>query len=361
MSGIETPEPFSVENFRKLKGPLIDLRTPQEFSQGHWPGAINLPLFNNEERIIIGKTYKKKGQRKAIILGLELIRPRLLGIIKSLKEIKEEKRLRNYGDISQHLKLYCWRGGMRSASVAWLSNLFDLSPVLLLGGYKAYRKWVLKQFINDWPIKLIGGKTGSGKTDLLLSLSKKGISIIDLEGLANHRGSTFGSLGLPPQPSTEHYENIIGEKLYKFSQGNNKEIWVEAESANLGCCTIPHEFFKQMKQAEMLEITRTSKERISNLSEVYGCQNSQQLEEATLRISKRLGPQRTVKALNAIKRKNWFAACAEMLDYYDRCYEHGLIKVKRKTSIDISGLSSDEAAEKLLKKGFIFSANSPQS
>ncbi len=353
-------EPCQVDSFRYLKGPIIDLRTPKEFSQGHWPGATNIPLFNNEERAAIGKSYKQDGQHRAIILGLGIVSPKLSRLIKSLKEIKQKQESEDLNDSVNYLKLYCWRGGMRSASVAWLSYILDLKPVLLLGGYKAYRNWVLNQFTKEWPLKLIGGKTGTGKTDLLLSLEKKGVSIIDLEGLANHRGSSFGSLGLPSQPSTEQYENNIGETLEIFAKNKSKEIFVEAESANLGHCRIPFEFFRQMRASKMIEVNRSIEERINQLVGVYGCQDKKMLIAATLRITKRLGPQRTAKALKAIEEKNWGEACFEILDYYDRYYEKDLSKIKNKKSIDISGLTPEEAATKLFLEGHINKPASPQ-
>ena len=353
MTDIELIKKIRIESFRNVKGPLIDLRTPLEFSQGHWPGATNLPLFNNEERVLIGTTYKHNGPNKATALGLKFITPKLTKLIKQLKEIKREFDDKYKEESRTCLRLYCWRGGMRSASVAWLSKLYELNPVILYKGYKAYRNWILDQFKHEWPLKLIGGRTGSGKTDLLLALSEKGVSIIDLEGLANHRGSSFGSLGLPDQPSTEQYENMIGEVLDIFRESQNKEIFIEAESANLGCCTIPHEIFKQMKKAEMIEINRGFHERIEQLVKVYGKQNKNSLKEATLRISKRLGPQRISIALQAIENENWHDACKAMLDYYDRCYEHELSKIRQKVAVDISGLNSIEAAELLLEKNLI--------
>ena len=353
MSGLGRPKAFPVESFRQLKGPMIDLRTPKEYAQGHWPGATNLPLFNDEERAKIGKTYKQDGQDKAIFLGLKIISPKLTILIRELRDIKHQKDYASKQTNSSYLKLYCWRGGMRSASVAWLSNILELNPVLLSGGYKSYRNWTLNQFSKRWPIKLIGGKTGTGKTDLLLSLRRHGVSILDLEGLANHRGSSFGSLGLGSQPTTEQYENRIAEVLEEFSCNKNKEIFVEAESANVGHCRIPFELFKQMKSAPMIEIKRSQEERINKLVEVYGCQPQKELEEATNRIYKRLGPQRTSQALKAIKEKNWPEACKAILEYFDRYYDRELSKIKTKKTIEFSGLTIQEATAELFKKGFI--------
>lgn len=237
---------------------------------------------------------------------------------------------------------------MRSASVSWLANLINLKTLVLKDGYKAYRKWVLSQFRKEWPLKLIGGRTGTGKTELLASLAEKGISTIDLEGLANHRGSSFGALGLPSQPSSEHYENLIAERLIACEIKAEKSIWIEAESANLGRCRIPNDLYKQMKLAPVLEIDRVKQERIERLVKVYATHDNEALKMATSRISRRLGPQRTKQALEAIENEQWNDACYAMLDYYDRCYDHELARAAQRKTIDISGLTSDLAALKLI-------------
>ncbi len=354
MSGISKQSYFSVEKFRQTSGPIIDIRSPGEYNQGHWPNSINLPLFSDQERSEIGKTYKKEGRERAILLGLKLIGPKLLGLKTDIERVGEgESSTRKETKSNQALRIYCWRGGMRSASVGWLANLLNLKPVILVGGYKSYRKWVLQQFQSEWPVRLIGGKTGTGKTDLLLSMAKKGLATIDLEGLANHRGSSFGGLGLPLQPTSEHYENLLAENLELYAKNSPKAIWIEAESPNLGRCRIPNELVKQMKKAPLLQIDRSNEERVLQLVRVYASHSKEDLKMATSRISRRLGPQRTALALEAIENENWEQACRAMLDYYDRCYEHELEKTAQRETINISGLSPDEAVSKLLTEGLI--------
>ena len=354
MSGTGIQSYLSVERFRQVDGPVIDVRSPSEFKQGHLPEAFNLPLFSDDERAYVGKTYKQHGRDKAISLGMKIIGPKLLNLTSELQGLNMEHGKVNKGQNNKaFLKVYCWRGGMRSASFSWLAKLLDLNPLMLKGGYKAYRKWVLQQFEREWPFRLLAGRTGTGKTDLLIALEKKKISTIDLEGLANHRGSSFGGLGLALQPSTEHYENLIAEKLNLFHGNLSNGIWVEAESANLGCCRIPNGIFKQMRKAPVIEICRSKKERVSQLVKVYAHQDKEALKEATLRIQRRLGPQRTSRALKAIENEQWEQACESMLDYYDRCYEYELAKAPTKETIDISGLDPNSAATKLLSKGLI--------
>ncbi len=347
MSGIGIPTSYSLNKFRKLKGPLIDIRSPKEYKQGHWPGAINMPLFNDDERALIGTKYKREGKKSAFIAALQITSPKL-------EKIKAKLEFEQSKSVKSHLRIYCWRGGMRSASVGWLANALRLRPVLLSGGYKTYRTWAIKQFEKQWPLKLLAGKTGTGKTPLLFELSKKGVFSIDLEGLANHKGSSFGGLGLGAQPSCEQFENLIAQALHDSETQSKKIIWLEAESANLGKCRIPNKLFEQMKNAPVLEITKSTNERVKTLVDQYSLHKRSDLKDATLKISKRLGPQRTKEALKSIERGCWDEACLAILDYYDKCYEYELQKFVKKETIDLSGLSNQSATEKLIKNGLVY-------
>ncbi len=334
MSEKPTNSDYPIKDFRNLTSPIIDVRSPSEYSQGHWPGAINIPIFSDSERETIGRSYKKESRLKAIFKGLKMTIPKttkILGII--LQTLKQQ------GEGNQSLRIYCWRGGMRSSSFAWLARTIGVNTYLLKGGYKTYRKWVLNQFEMDLPIRLLGGKTGTRKTDLLNHITNQNIHVIDLEGIANHRGSSFGSLGMEKQPTTQQFENILAESINIFNESDATEIWIEAESSNLGKCRIPNSLYTKMKRAPILEIIKTKKERIDNLVNVYSPNTQNELNEAVERISKRLGPQRTKDALIAIKKKDWSKACIAMLDYYDRCYEYELKKSKNINSIDLSGLN----------------------
>ena len=354
MSDIGVQSYCSIENFRKSSGPVLDIRSPSEFNQGHFPGAINLPLFTDEERACVGKAYKQEGRDKAILLGLRFTNTKAKRLRTYLQKLNLSSPLSTQDNQPvKNLKLYCWRGGMRSASIGWLANLINIKTLILTGGYKSYRRWVLEQFCKNWSLNLIGGRTGTGKTDLLQSLKKHQIATIDLEGLANHRGSSFGGLGLPEQPSSEQYENLIAEELDNYKKVSKKAIWIEAESAHLGRCRIPTDFYKRMKEAPVLEIDRNKEERIYNLVGVYSVHKKEALQLATTRISRRLGPQRTKEALQAIENGEWGKACSAMLDYYDRCYDHELAKSPQRKTIDISGLTSDLAAAKLIQEGLI--------
>ena len=348
------PPPQGVEAFLAAAGPLIDLRSPAEFAQGHIPGATNLPLFNNDERAEIGTLYKQQGRQAAVLHGLALVGPRMVSLGTALLAALAEHRTASSAAAQPHnapcLRLHCWRGGMRSGSVAWLAGQLDLPVLLLGGGYKAYRHWVLELFEQPWPLRLLGGRTGCGKTDLLLALRQRGVAVLDLEGRAHHRGSSFGALGLPPQPSSEHYENLLAADLASL-QGAD-EIWLEAESSQVGRCRIPAGLWRQMKGAPALEIQRPLEQRVSQLVAIYGMQDPAGLAEATQRIAKRLGPQRTALALEAIAVADWASACRQMLDYYDRCYDHDLSS-HAVQAVDLGELAPTEAAGLLLEQGLV--------
>ena len=337
---------YPLTDFRNLTSPIIDVRSPNEYSQGHWPGAINIPLFSDKEREKIGRSYKKESRLKAIFNGLKMTLPKTTQFLEIILQTTSKKEEGN-----KSLRIYCWRGGMRSSSFAWLARTIGIKTYLLEGGYKSYRTWVLNQFDADLPIRLVGGKTGTGKTDLLNHINQENIYVIDLEGIANHRGSSFGSLGLEKQPSTQQFENILAESLDEFHKNKNAiEIWLEAESSNLGKCRIPNNLYSKMKKAPVLEIIKTKSERIENLVNIYSQNPQDELIEAVDRIKKRLGPQRTNEALLAIKKKEWSKACEALLDYYDRCYEYELKKTNNINSIDLSGINLESSLIKILNE-----------
>jgi len=371
--------PVPIDAFLAAAGPIVDVRSPAEFAQGHIPGATNLPLFDNAERAEIGTLYKQQGRQAAVLRGLALVGPRMERLAEALAAASTlppppeagsglggaeppasepdsaEPPLPRPGTEEsasppQPLRLHCWRGGMRSGSVAWLAGQIDLPVLLLEGGYKAYRHWVLERFERPWPLRLLGGRTGTGKTDLLLALRERGVAVLDLEGRAHHRGSSFGGLGLPPQPSSEHYENLLAADLAALEDA--PEIWLEAESSQVGRCRIPAGLWRQMLAAPALAIQRPLEHRVSQLVAVYGRQDPTGLAEATGRIAKRLGPQRTAIALEAIAAADWATACRQMLDYYDRCYDHDL-SGHAVQAMDLGELEAATAAQLLLEQGLV--------
>ena len=336
-----------LEKFRSFKGPLIDVRSPSEYYKGHLPNSINIPLFDNDERSIIGTIYKKEGRKKAVIEGLKFFEKKMELLLDNLfMSIESYKTIPNKNN-EFFIRIYCSRGGMRSQSIAWLLEKYKLNPITLKGGYKIYRRWVLDSFSKKLNIVVIGGKTGTGKTRLLSLLEKYKYQTIDLEGFACHRGSTFGGLGMKEQPTNEQFENKIAEKLKGFKRSN--KILVEAESANIGKCKIPYEFFNQMKTAERIEIVKSESNRLEELIKTYSIFEEKDLIEAVLRIKKRLGPQRTKVAIDSIKNKDWKSVCKSVLEYYDKCYNYEKTGKNNIKLLDMTDIFDDQNTLKLIK------------
>ncbi|MEB3255892.1 MAG: tRNA 2-selenouridine(34) synthase MnmH [Synechococcaceae cyanobacterium] len=344
MTALPSAPALSIEAFLAHDGPILDVRSPGEFARGHIPGACSLPLFDDAERAEIGTLYKQVGRTAAVQRGLELVGPRLASLAEALREASQAAG-------GAPLRLHCWRGGQRSGSVAWLAASLDLPVLVLVGGYKAWRRRVLERFARPWPLRLLGGRTGCAKTELLLALRERGVAVLDLEGRAHHRGSSFGALGLPPQPSTEHYENLLAADLEALEGA--PEIWLEAESVQVGRCRIPEALWRQMKQAPLLEVRRPLEARVAHLVDLYGAQDPEELAEATRRIARRLGPQRTAEALAAIAAADWAGACRPMLDYYDRCYDHELAGHAEVAAVDLGNLDPGRGAAQLLERGLV--------
>ncbi|MBL0331122.1 MAG: tRNA 2-selenouridine(34) synthase MnmH [Bacteroidetes bacterium] len=307
------PTPIHIEEFTKLSDthPILDVRTPAEFAQGHIPGAINLPIFTNEERIVIGTLYKKEGKQPAILKGLELVGPKLHSFV------QEAIKLNKNGTFLVH----CWRGGMRSSSMAWFIETYGFKCLTLKGGYKNYRKQILGSFNEQKNIVVLGGKTGSGKTMILHALQKQNEQIIDLEKIAHHKGSSFGSLGEEPQPSQEQFENELA--LHFSKTDAQKKVWVENESRRIGTTVIPLGFWEQMKNALVVSIDLPTEERVNYLVSEYGKFSKEELITATTRIGKKLGGQHVKRAVQAIEEGDLKTAFEICLVYYDKTYSYG--------------------------------------
>lgn len=303
---------LDIQEFLKLSEthPIIDVRTPAEFEQGHIVGAKNIPLFSNEERVIIGTFYKQKGKQPAILKGLELVGPKLHLFI------EQAKALENSGTFLMH----CWRGGMRSSSMAWLFRAYGFNCITLKDGYKRYRNHVLKSFEDRKNILVLGGKTGSGKTLILHELEKQGEQIIDLERLANHKGSSFGSLGEEKQLSQEQFENELSQKFSLIDP--KKRCWLENESRKIGVNVIPQSLWEQMRAASVVTIDLPLEERVAYLVKEYGKFTKEELIAATERITKHLGGQHAKAAIQAIEDGDLKTACEISLVYYDKTYSY---------------------------------------
>jgi tRNA 2-selenouridine synthase len=325
---------MNINQFLAASGVILDVRSPAEYDQGRIPGAINLPLFSNEERAAIGTVYKQLGKEQAISLGLRLVGPRLAELAETAK--------RHAGD--ELTKIHCWRGGMRSGSVAWLLQTVGLPTATLRGGYKAFRRWVLNTLQKPARIHVIGGLTGSGKTRVLHTLQVMGEQVLDLEALAHHRGSSYGMLEMPPQPSTEQFENEIAARLATYD--SSRPVWVEDESRMIGTCKIPDGLFQNMLHAPIFFLEKSHHERVAILLEEYGFLAADKLSEATERLEKRIGRQRALAILNLIGSGKIPEAIAMALEYYDKAYTYGLSKKKERIiqHMDCQGCSAEQIA-----------------
>jgi tRNA 2-selenouridine synthase len=297
----------------------IDVRSPAEFEHAHIPHALNLPLFDNEQRALIGTTYKKQSREAAIKVGLPLFGNKMLPMIETVEAWIKDRQKEN--DLTKPtIYVHCWRGGMRSAAVAWLLDLYGYKVIQLTGGYKAYRNWVLAQFTIPYSLKVLGGYTGSGKTEILHALQEKNYAVIDLEGLAHHKGSAYGAIGQLPQPSQEMFENLLAEKLLEVNK-KQKSIWIEDESQRIGTVLIPTPLFHLMRNSTCYFMTIPFEQRLNFIVEGYGSFDQKSLIEATMRIQKRLGGLETKTAVDFITAGALKEAFSILLKYYDKWYE----------------------------------------
>lgn len=312
---------LSVEEFLELSSrfSVLDVRSPSEYSHAHIPFAHSFPIFSDEERKVIGTAYKQESREKAIKIGLDFFGPKMRQLVEKAEKLDTESG-------SKTFLIHCWRGGMRSQTMAWLLNLYGFKVYLLDGGYKSFRNWTLRQFEKKWPLLILGGYTGSGKTEILHLLQENGESVIDLEGLANHRGSAFGHLGQPTQPTVEMFENKLATELWKKQKDSLSPIWLEAESQRIGKVNIPGTFFEQIKNSPILRLEIPFEERHKNILNGYGKFEKEDLIQCVLRIRKRLGGLETKNCINHLLENQLEEAFTILLRYYDRWYDKSSVQ-----------------------------------
>ena len=317
-------EKVPVEKFVELTAlyPVLDVRSEAEYEHAHIPEALNLPLFNNEERKVVGTIYKQESREEAIKKGLEYFGPKMKDMI-----LFVENRIKEKKEDNKTILVHCWRGGMRSSGVAWLLDLYGYKVYTLVGGYKAFRNWAIIQSKENRNINILGGFTGSGKTIVLEALKKMGEPTIDLERLAGHKGSAFGNIGLPIQPSQEMFENKLAVELYQTKKlFDGKSVWIEDESQRIGSVNVPQDFWLLMIKSAVTFIDIPFDERLKYLVHTYGQLNKTELREAIIRIQKRLGGLETKNAVEEIDNNNIAGCFSILLKYYDKHYQKGLDK-----------------------------------
>lgn len=299
--------PF-LQELKANKVVLLDARSESEHERGHIPGALSFPLLNNEERVIVGTTYKQQGREEAVRTGFDLVGKKFVEFIDKAKLLAPQKQV----------YIYCWRGGMRSNIMAWVLNMAGFKVTLLKGGYKEYRKWAIEQFSVSKKVMVLGGPTGCGKTEILLELQKAGQQFIDLEGLAHHKGSAFGGLGQQPQPTQETFENRLAWQWADVDA--DKVLWLENESRKIGKNIIPEGVYFQMRDASVIQLKRDYEIRKARILNEYGHFPTQQLAEKTISVAKRLGGLNLKNALHYLAEKDLTNWVDILMTYYDKTY-----------------------------------------
>lgn len=332
------PQIVDIVRFLELseKIPIADVRSPSEYNFGHIAGAVNIPLFDDNERAAVGAKYKKEGRLPAILEGLKHTGPSLLSKMeRGLKAAENGKIL-----------VHCWRGGMRSEAMAWLFSLGDLEVNVLDGGYKSYRRHALNSLSEKRKMIILAGMTGSSKTHILRYLKSSGQQTLDLEQLANHKGSAFGALGQLTQPTTEQFGNLLFNAWQQLNK--NLPLWVEDESRNIGSVFMPDNFYFNMQDSPAIFLVMDINARLPRLLEEYSGYPAEQLKASVLKISKRLGGDKTLDAINAIEAGDFAKAIEIVLYYYDKAYLFGLRKKDNKNIIQVN-TNTDDVESNALK------------
>lgn len=271
----------------------------------------------------MGIAYKQKSREIAIKQGLDLFGPKMRGMVEQVEVLMDE----HHFNPKQPVYLYCWRGGMRSAGVAWLLDLYGFKVSILIGGYKTFRNYALQVFEQKFDFKIIGGFTGSGKTKMLEHLDKKGSRVIDLERLASHKGSAFGGLNMPQQPTQEMFENNLASALLEQKSAAIDQptiIWLEDESQRIGNCNIPSPLWRTMRSAPVYFFEIPFEERLLHIMQEYGEVDILQLKDGVTRIKKRLGGLDSKNSVAYLEGGNIKEAFRILLHYYDKQYVKGL-------------------------------------
>lgn len=330
----------SIDEFLKLRQtlPVVDVRSENEFAEGHMRGALNIPILNNEERVAVGTDYKQKGQAEAIKTGFRLVGPRFLEIINQAESVARD----------QELLVHCWRGGMRSSNFCQIIGMAKLKSFQLQGGYKTYREQAMASYKTPLQLMVIAGYTGSGKSEILRQLKEEGEQIIDLEMLARHKGSVFGGLMMPAQPTTEQFQNELFEEIRGLDL--TRRIWVEDESIAVGKIFLPDEFYKQMASAPVFELSVDKSMRVERLVKEYGHADKEQFLVAMESITKKLGGQNFKAAKEKLFEDDMASTIEILLNYYDKAYGTGLTNKQHRmrSRIPWNGVNPSECTHQFI-------------
>ncbi|AHF06637.1 tRNA 2-selenouridine(34) synthase MnmH [Desulfitobacterium metallireducens] len=330
-----------VEELENLENPiLVDVRSEGEYQEATIPGALNLPLLNNEERAQVGTTYTQTSPALAREEGLKFISPKLPDLIKQAQIWSEQGPL----------VLFCWRGGMRSKSLASVLDLMGVPVYRLQGGYKSYRKNVVEFFEQEPFLKFVvlRGNTGVGKTEILKQLKSEGYPSIDLEKLANNRGSVFGDVGLGAAPSQKKFEALLYEELREIKDKGYSYIIVECESKRIGRVTLPVKFYNAMQQGTQILVYDSIPNRVKRLVQEYTeiPDSLTQIREALIRLAKTLGHKK-LEQYNLLLEENRLADFTQnLLEYYDALYGYPN-ESSLEYEFELSQIAPDRAIQEL--------------
>ncbi len=302
---------------------FVDTRSPAEFEKGHIVNAVNIPLLDNDQRAVVGTIYKQRGQEKAIKKALELAGPNFVNIYESLLKLQRKNK-------DREIIIYCARGGMRSGAVHSFMSSLKIESKRLIGGYKTYRNIVLdyiERKIPDVKFIILNGYTGSGKTTVLKKMQAQNLPVIDLEGIAMHMGSAFGSIPYNGIRTTQQqFENRLATSLMNLKGA--KTIFLEGESKRIGWVNLNKNFYEKMTNSDMVIIKRSENYRIRKILEDYDI-NDIEFKNSLERITKKLGGERYKQISEMLENHEDEAVIRELLiNYYDKLYTHSISKNK---------------------------------
>jgi len=334
---------ITVEEALNLPGAkLIDVRSESEYREATIPDALNIPLLRDEERTKVGAAYKQKGVDDARALGLNFVSPRLPEMVKQYQELARQGPL----------VVFCWRGGMRSKSVCSVLAAIGIPVYRLVGGYKAYRRYVNEYLNRPLPhrVAVIHGLTGVGKTELLQELRQRKAPAVDLEGLANNRGSVFGQIGMRPQPSQKMFEGLLVREL-AFWEAEGY-IVVECESRRIGRVILPSSLMEGMRSGIRILAYCPLPVRIERIKRIYAREsgeNKEELKAAIKSLEKRIGKTKVAEFSQMVDRGSLDEVVEYLLvNYYDPLYKYP-DQPAEGYELCIETTDTGEAAEKIKK------------
>ncbi|XXM71327.1 tRNA 2-selenouridine(34) synthase MnmH [Lysinibacillus sphaericus] len=312
---------------------LVDVRSPSEYEEMTIPGSYNIPVFNDQERAEVGTLYKQVSKEAATDRGLELFSAKLPDFIKKFKELPGKK------------VVYCWRGGMRSKSAATFLDLMGIETYRIIGGIRTYRHWVLDQ-LESIELKqeayVLNGGTGTGKTEILHRLGQQGFPILDLEGLANHRGSVFGGLGLSPH-NQKTFDSLLVNEVKRLE--HHPFVLFEAESKRVGKVLLPSFILNKKEQAIHIFIELPIEERVGHIMKEYRLhEHHEDFVESFRKIKRRIHSPVANQIEKELKTRNYETVLELLLTcYYDPRYKHTAEKYSDGQKIILKMDTIDEA------------------